>query len=367
LIASYKDWDGVSSFGNRFFVSLTPIFVVGLGVFLATVAVWAGSRSRAWAVAGVLVGISMLWNAGQRTAACSLSRQSARQTMSPRSEQVVAAQAAPIPLTRIAPRTGWFALDLREVWDYRELLYFFVWRDLKVRYKQTAIGAAWAVLQPFLTMLVFSLFFGRLAKMSTEGLPTQIFYYCGLLPWTYFATAMQNATAIVVEQQRVITKVYFPRVILPISAILSPLADFAISFAMFIALMVYFHIVPTRDLEWLPAFLLLAVLTALGVGLWLSALNALYRDVRYVVPFLVQFWLFASPIAYSSSIVPQRWRLLYGLNPMAGVVEGFRWSLTGRGQPPGVMAAASTGAVVLVVLGGLMYYHAMESTIADVV
>ncbi|MGB6432100.1 MAG: ABC transporter permease [Candidatus Acidiferrales bacterium] len=287
--------------------------------------------------------------------------------MSGCSEQIVAHHTVPPPVTRIAPRAGWFALDLREIWDYRELLYFFVWRDLKVRYKQTAIGAAWAVLQPLLTMMVFSLFFGKLAKMSTEGLPPQIFYYCGLLPWTYFATSMQNATAIVVDQQRVITKIYFPRVILPISSILSPLVDLAISFVMFIVLMVWFRIVPTRDLVWLPAFLLLAVLTALGAGLWLSALNALYRDVRYVVPFLVQFWLFASPIAYSSSIVPQRWRLLYGLNPMAGVVEGFRWSLTGRGQPPGVLAAASTGAVILVVLGGLMYYHVMESTIADVV
>jgi homopolymeric O-antigen transport system permease protein len=287
--------------------------------------------------------------------------------MTTSSAQIDAARSTSPIVTRIAPRAGWFALDLGEVWEYRELLYFFVWRDLKVRYKQTAIGAAWAVLQPLLTMLVFSLFFGRLAKLSTEGLPPQIFYYCGLLPWTYFATSMQNATNIVVEQQRVITKIYFPRVILPISAVISPLVDFAIAFAMFIVLMVYFHVSATRDLVWLPAFLLLAVLTALGVGLWLSALNALYRDVRYVVPFLVQFWLFASPIAYSSSIVPQRWRLLYGLNPMAGVVEGFRWSLTGRGQPPGAMAAVSTGAVILVVLGGLMYYHAMESTIADVV
>jgi lipopolysaccharide transport system permease protein len=276
-------------------------------------------------------------------------------------------RAAPLPVTRIEPRVGWFALDLRDVWDYRELLYFFVWRDLKVRYKQTAIGAAWAVLQPFLTMLVFWLFFAKLAKMDTEGLPGPIFYYCALLPWTYFASSMQNATTVVVEQQRVITKIYFPRVILPISSVLSPLVDFAIAFVMFIALMVFYHIAPTRALLWLPVFLLLAVLTALGVGLWLSALNALYRDVRYIVPFLVQFWLFASPIAYSSSIVPPRWRLLYGLNPMAGVVEGFRWSLTGRGQPPGAIALASTGAVVLVVLGGLAYYHAMESTIADVV
>lgn len=287
--------------------------------------------------------------------------------MNTAADQHLAPQAAPPPVVRITPRAGWFALDLREVWDYRELLYFFVWRDLKVRYKQTAIGAAWAVLQPFLTMLVFWLFFAKLAKMDTEGLPGPVFYYCALLPWTYFASAMSNATAIVVEQQRMITKIYFPRVILPISSVLSPLVDFAIAFVMFIVLMAYYHVAPTRDLLWLPVFLLLAVLTALGVGLWLSALNALYRDVRYVVPFLVQFWLFASPIAYSISIVPPRWRLLYGLNPMVGIVEGFRWSLSGRGQPPGMVAVASAGAVILVVLGGFMYYHAIESTIADVV
>ena len=271
------------------------------------------------------------------------------------------------PSVHITARRGWLALDLPELWAYRELLYFLVWRDIKVRYKQTVIGAAWAVLQPVMTMLVFSLFFGRLAKIPSQGLPYPVFYYCALLPWMYFSTAMQTATNIVVDQQRVITKIYFPRVVLPIAAVLSGLLDFAISFVVFLAMMVYYRIVPTWAIVWLPGFTLLAVLTALGVGLWLSALNALYRDVRYVLPFLVQFWMFASPVAYASSLVPEKWRWLYGLNPMAGVIEGFRWALTGHGQPPGILLAASSAAVILLVFSGLIYYHAVEGTIADVV
>jgi lipopolysaccharide transport system permease protein len=282
-------------------------------------------------------------------------------------QAAVAAKPPVYPVLRIEARRGWLALDLGELWAYRDLIYFFVWRDIKVRYKQTVIGAAWAVLQPVLTMLVFSLFFGKLAKIPSQGLPYPIFYYTALLPWNYFASAMQGATNIVVENQRVITKIYFPRVVLPISSILSGLVDFAISFAVFLALMAWYRMMPTRAVIWLPAFLLLAVLTALGVGLWLSALNALYRDVRYVVPFLVQFWLFASPVAYPSSLVPAKWRWLYGLNPMAGVIEGFRWALTGHGDPPSILLVASSGAVVLLVLSGLVYYHAVEGTIADVV
>jgi lipopolysaccharide transport system permease protein len=283
--------------------------------------------------------------------------------------QVAVAANKPLetPLVRIEPRRGWLALDLGEVWAYRDLIYFFVWRDIKVRYKQTVIGAAWAVIQPILTMLVFSLFFGRLAKIPSQGLPYAIFYYSALLPWMYFATAMQGATNVVVENQRVITKIYFPRVVLPISSVLSGLVDFGISFVVLLVLMAYYRIVPTAAILWLPLFALLAVLTALGVGLWLSALNALYRDVRYVVPFLVQFWMFASPVAYPSSLVPARWRWLYGLNPMAGVIEGFRWSLAGHGQPPNILLAASSVGVVLLVLGGLLYYHAVEGRIADVV
>lgn len=269
--------------------------------------------------------------------------------------------------TSIAPPGRWLDFNLRELWDYRELLYFFVWRDLKVRYKQTAIGALWAILQPFLTMLVFSLFFGRLAHIPSNGLPHSIFYYSALLAWIYFAGALQHATNTMVENQRVITKVYFPRLLLPMASVASGLVDLAFGFIVFLGMMVYYGIAPGRAILLMPLFLLLAVLTALGVGLWLSALNAIYRDVRYVVPFLIQFWMFASPVAYPSSLVPERWRALYGLNPMAGVVEGFRWSLTGHGQPPNVMLFASTAMVLLLLAGGVVYFQKMEGTIADVV
>lgn len=279
---------------------------------------------------------------------------------------ITRAAVAQAPL-RIAPSQRLFSIRLRELWEYRELLYFFVWRDVTIRYKQTAIGAAWAVLQPFLTMLVFSLFFGRLAKLPANGLPYPVFFYCALLPWSYFATALQNTTNIIVEQQRLITKIYFPRLVLPISAVLSGLVDFAVAFGMLIVLMLYYRITPGSAVLLLPGFLLLALLTALGFGLWLSALNAIYRDVRYVVPFLVQFWMFASPVAYSTSLVPHRWRWVYGLNPMAGVIEGFRWALTGKGFPPGPLLAASACGVVLVLVGGLFYFRRMEGTVADIV
>ena len=269
--------------------------------------------------------------------------------------------------TTIAPPNSWLDLNLRELWDYRGLLYFLVWRDLKIRYKQTAIGAAWAVLQPFLTMVVFSLFFGRLAHIPSGGVPYPIFYYSALLPWMYFAGALQNATNAMVENERVITKVYFPRLLLPLAAVVSGLVDFAIGFTVFLGMMLYYRIAPGAGILLLPAFLLLAVLTATGVGLWLSALNAVYRDVRYVMPFLIQLWMFASPVAYPSSLIPERWRWLYGLNPMAGVVEGFRVALIGRGQPPNLLMAASAAAVLLVVAGGLAYFQKMEATIADVV
>ncbi len=281
------------------------------------------------------------------------------------------AEAKPVltqPLVlRITPPRGWLELRLRELWQYRELLYFLVWRDLKVRYKQTAIGAAWAVLQPFMTMVVFSLFFGKLAHIPSSGLPYPIFYFSALLPWMYFAAALQNATNTVVEHQHVITKVYFPRLVLPCSAVLSGLVDFAVSFVVLLAMMLYYRIAPTPAILLVPVFLLLAVVTALGTGLWLAALNALYRDVRYVVPFLIQFWLFASPVAYPSNLVPERWRWLYGLNPMAGVIEGFRWAITGHGQPPGVMMLGSAAVVAILLFGGLVFFNKMETTIADVV
>jgi len=272
-----------------------------------------------------------------------------------------------LPETTIAPSKGWFRLNLRELWEYRELLYFFVWRELKVRYKQTAIGAAWAVLQPFLTMLVFSLFFGRLAHIPSNNLPYPIFYFSALLPWMYFSNALQNATNTMVENQRVITKVFFPRLLLPLAAVISGLADFAVGFTVLLGMMAYYRISPGWAILVLPLFLLLAVLTAFGVGLWLSALNAIYRDVRYVLPFLVQFWMFASPVVYPSSMVPARWRGLYGLNPMAGVIEGFPWALTGSSRPPMLLLGGSIIAVLLVCGSGLAYFKKMEGTIADVV
>lgn len=273
----------------------------------------------------------------------------------------------PAPDTTIAPARGWIDLNLRELWEHRELLYFFVWRDLKVRYKQTVIGAAWAILQPFMTMVVFSLFFGVLAHIPSNGLPYPVFYYSALLPWIYFAAALQNASNTMVEHQRVITKVFFPRLLLPLSAVVSGLIDFAIGFVVFLGMMLYYGIAPGPAIFVLPLFLLLAFLTALGVGLWLSALNAIYRDVRYVLPFLVQFWMFASPVAYPSSVVPARWRWLYGLNPMAGVIEGFRWALTGHGQPSVVLLSVSVVAVLSLLIGGIGYFQSMEGTVADVV
>jgi lipopolysaccharide transport system permease protein len=267
----------------------------------------------------------------------------------------------------IGPPRGWFELNLREMWNYRELLYFFVWRDLKIRYKQTAIGVGWVVLQPLMAMLLFTVFFGRLAKMPSEGLPYPVFYYTGLLPWLYFSASLTHATNTVVEHERVITKVYFPKMFLPFSAVLSGLVDFGIGFGLLMGLMLYYHLIPTIATFLVPIFLLLAVMTALAVGLWLSALNAIYRDVRYVIPFLVQFWLFASPVVYPSTVVPAKWRWLYGLNPMAGVVEGFRWAVTGRGQAPGVLVLVSATTVLLLFLGGVVYFKKMESKIADTV
>ena len=275
--------------------------------------------------------------------------------------------AASVPWIRIEPPHGLFELRVREVWAYRELLYFFVWRDLKVRYKQTVVGVAWVIIQPLLSMGVFTLFFGRLAKLPSDGLPYPVFYFAALAPWTYFSTALTTATNVVVENQRVITKVYFPRIILPLSSVMSGLVDFAIAFVVLLAMVLGYGLRPGAQAIWLPFLLLLALATALGVGLWLSALNALYRDVRYVMPFLVQFWMLASPVAYPSSLVPAKWRWLYGLNPMAGVIEGFRWALTGHGQPPGELMLASAGAVMVLLVGGLVFFQRMEGTVADLV
>jgi homopolymeric O-antigen transport system permease protein len=271
---------------------------------------------------------------------------------------------APVTV-RIEPPRGWLELRLKEVWDYRELLYFLVWRDVKVRYKQTTIGVAWVILQPLLTMLVATLIFGKLAKLPSQGLPYAVFSFIAVVPWAYFSTAVLNTTNVVVENQRVITKVYFPRLILPISAALSGLVDFSIGFVVLLIFIFSYGTHPGLMIVFIPFFLLLAILTVLGVGLWLSALNALYRDVRYLIPFIIQFWTLASPVYYSSSMVPERYRWLYGLNPMAGVIDGFRWALTGTGHPPAAILGASVAMVGMAVFGGLIFFNRMEGAVAD--
>ena len=272
-----------------------------------------------------------------------------------------------LPELLITPGNRWIPLHLSELWEYRELLYFLVWRDIKVRYKQTALGAAWAVMQPLFMMLVFSLFFGRLAKVPSDGIPYPVFAFCALIPWQLFANALSESSNSLVGNQNLITKVYFPRLVIPIAAVLSGLVDFAIAFGILIGMMLYFGIVPGWAILVLPGFILLAVLTALAVGLWLSALNVQYRDVRYTMSFLVQFWLFATPVAYPSSLVPESWRAFYGINPMAGVVEGFRWALLGKTQPPGAMLWVSVLVVTILLIGGLFYFRRMEQQFADIV
>lgn len=276
-------------------------------------------------------------------------------------------QAENLPTFSIDPPKTWASIGLRELWDYRELLYFLTWRDIKVRYKQTALGAAWAVIQPFFMMVVFSLFFGKLAGIPSDGIPYPVFAFCGLLPWQLFAHALTESSNSLVGNQNLITKVYFPRLVVPIAAVLGGVVDFAIAFVILLAMMFYFGIVPGWAIVTLPLFIVLAITTALAVGLWLSALNVKYRDVRYTMNFLVQFWLFATPVAYPSSLIPEQWRWAYGLNPMAGVVEGFRWALLGKTDPPGALLAVSIAVVVLLLIGGLYYFRKMEQEFADVV
>jgi len=267
----------------------------------------------------------------------------------------------------LRPRSGWEAIGWGELWRYRELLWFLALRDIKVRYKQTALGAAWAILQPLLTMLVFSVVFGRLARIPSEGIPYPVFAYCALLPWQLFAYALTQSSNSLVTNQRLITKVYFPRLVVPIASLLCGLLDFAVAFPVLLGLMLYYGIVPGVAVAALPLLVLLALLTSLAAGLWLSALNAIYRDVQYALPFLTQFWLFVTPVAYPASLVPERWRWLFGLNPMAGVVEGFRWALLGRPHPPGPLVAVSVVSVLALLAGGLFYFRRMEREFADLV
>ena len=270
-------------------------------------------------------------------------------------------------VTVIRPSKGWRFLDLKELWRYRELLYFLVWRDLKVRYKQTLIGGAWAIIQPFFTMVVFSLFFGRLANIPSDGVPYPIFSYTGLLPWTFFANGMNQASNSLVGNANLVSKVYFPRLLIPLSAVFTGVVDFALAFIVLIGMMLYYGIYPTWSALLLLPFLLLALVTSLATAVWLSALGVEYRDVRYVVPFLTQLWLFATPVIYPSSLLHGPWKILLGLNPMSGVVEGFRWALLRSGNPPGGMFGVSVLAAFLLLVSGAFYFRRMERTFADVI
>jgi len=268
---------------------------------------------------------------------------------------------------RIEPTRGFFKLDLAAVWEYRELLYFLVWRDVKVRYKQTIIGAAWAILQPLMTMMIFTVIFGNFAKIPSDGLPYSIFAYTALMPWNYFSQAISRGGISLVGEANLIVKVYFPRLIIPIASVVAPLTDFFMSFLVLIVMIAWFGIVPGWNVLYLPVFLLLALMTGLAVVLWLSPLNVRYRDVSHTIPFLIQFWLYASPVAYPVSLVPEKWRVLYSLNPMVGVIEGFRWTLLGTEAPAFDVIAVSAVMVVVLLLGGIVFFKRMERTFADVI
>lgn len=266
----------------------------------------------------------------------------------------------------IKPLHGWVPINLRELWAYRELLYFLVWRELKVRYKQTILGVAWAVIQPFMMMVVFTLFFGKFIKVPHQGIPYPLFTYAALLPWILFAEGLSRSTNSLIQGSQLITKVYFPRLIMPLSGIISPLVDFAFSFLIFIGMMFYFGFTPTAKILLLPVFLVLTLITALAVGLWLSAINVQYRDVHYIIPFLIQFWFFASPVVYSTASLPRSWHWIYGLNPMVGVIEGFRWALLGA-EPPQSLMIVSIIIILALLISGAFYFRRMEKIFADVV
>jgi lipopolysaccharide transport system permease protein len=283
-------------------------------------------------------------------------------------EQTVVRDAGEIPVTIIKPSRGWRAVDFGELWRYRELIYFLVWRDVKVRYKQTLLGAAWAVLKPFLSMVIFSVIFAGLAKLETDGAPPPIFYYAGLLPWVLFQDGVTKAGTSLVTGSNLITKVYFPRLSIPLASVVAGVVDFGLAFLVLIGMMVYYGVAPTAAVWTLPLFLLLALVTALGVGLWLSALNVSYRDVGYITPFLMQAWLYASPVVYSTSIFPAGLaRVAIGLNPMAGVVQGFRWAILGGNPPPAGLFGLSVGVAIILLVSGVLYFRRTERTFADVV
>jgi lipopolysaccharide transport system permease protein len=271
-----------------------------------------------------------------------------------------------LPRTRREASKGWSWPKFRELWEYRELLFFLVWRDIKVRYKQTILGALWAIIQPFFTMVVFSLFFGRLAKVPSDGLPYPLFSYAALVPWTFFATALTQASNSLVLSAHMVKKIYFPRLTLPVATVFAGVVDFCLAFIVLLGMMFYYGLMPTVNVLWLPLFLLLALVTSLGVSLWLSAMNVQFRDVHYTIPFLTQAWLFLTPIAYPSSLLSEPWRTLYGLNPMAGVVEGFRWALLGTDTAPGAMTIVSALVALILFVSGAFYFRRMEQGFADV-
>ena len=279
----------------------------------------------------------------------------------------MAADHSSIPYLRIEPSQGWRDLGLNELWEYRGLLYFLMLRDIKVKYKQTVIGLGWAVIQPLFTMIVFTLFFGKLAKIPSDGIPYPIFSFAALVPWGFFANGLTLAASSLVGGGGLIKRIYFPRLIIPIAAVFSGCVDFLLAFVILLGMMAYFGITPSIAVLWVPFLLLLAVVTSLGVGLWLSALNAQFRDVRYAVGFLVQIWLYCTPIAYPSSLLPEKWQVIYGLNPMAGVVEGFRWALLGSGAAPGPMLLVSASVSFALLFSGGYFFRRMEKNFADVI
>lgn len=272
-----------------------------------------------------------------------------------------------IPVIRIQPSKGWVSLGLKELWDYRELLFFLVWRDIKVRYKQTVLGASWAIIQPFFTMVVFSLFFGKLAKVPSDGIPYPIFAYSALVPWAFFAHGLNQASNSLVGGSNLIKKVYFPRLAMPIASVLGGVVDFFLAFILLIGMIFYYGMAPTIHIILLPLFLLLAFITSLGVSLWLSAMYVQFRDIRHIIPFLTQIWLFGTPIAYPSSLLSEPWRTVYSINPMVGVVEGFRWALLGTKTAPGLMIIVSSLVAISLLISGAYYFRRMEKTFADVV
>jgi lipopolysaccharide transport system permease protein len=272
-----------------------------------------------------------------------------------------------VPVIRIQPSKGWVPINFGELWNYRELCFFLAWRDLSVRYKQTLLGAAWAIIQPFFTMVVFTVFLGRLAKVPSDGLPYPIFSYAALLPWQYFASVLAQTAQSLVVNEKLISKVYFPRLILPLSSVIPPAVDFSIAFLVLVLMMLCYGIYPDLSVLLLPLLLIFALITALGVGIWIAVMNVQYRDFRYVVPFVIQLWLFASPVAYPTSIVPEKWHALYSLNPMVGVVEGFRWILLGKGSVAWESMSVSVIAALVILISGAYYFRRMEKTFADTI